>query len=315
MTSEGLRESITCNKPNGGIRPDKFLTELFPLINRSRIKRAIENGNVWVNGVPIVKKQRFEEGDNVELLIPHVTFGIPQAVSIPLDVIFEDEDIIVVNKAPGMVAHPGNGTSENTLVHALLSHCGGKLSNINGTDRPGIVHRLDKDTSGLMIAAKSDRACSRLIELFGTRDLTKEYLTLICGCPDTQSGTIDAGIGRHPTRRTKMGVIENGREARTDWMIRSSRAPICFVQCRIHTGRTHQIRVHMSHIGHPIVGDCVYGYHPSRLANVNFKADRPLLHAWRLVFDHPVSQKSMEFKVDPPSDFEPWLKWIEGGAK
>ena len=313
MSSSEIRETIIGEQPLGKIRPDKFLAELFPDVNRSRIQRAIEYGEILINGVPVVKKQRFEPGDHVKLILPPLTSDVPQAVSIPLDVVFEDEEIIVVNKAPGMVTHPGNGTGEDTLVHALLAHCGGKLSRINGEDRPGIVHRLDKDTSGLIVAAKTDVACRRLIDTFKSRELTKEYLALACGCPDKQSGTIETGIARHPTRRTRMSVVDDGKEARTDWEVKASRAPVTLFRCHIHTGRTHQIRVHLSHLGHPIIGDRLYGFHPSRISGLKLKAARPLLHAWRLAFSHPVTQEALQFEISPPTDFNPWVEWIYEG--
>ena len=313
MISGETRETAVCGKDSGKIRPDKFLAELFPQVNRTRIQRAIDHGEVLVNGKPVTRKQRFESGDKVELILPKTSPEVPVAVSIPLDIVYEDGEIIVVNKVAGMVTHPGNGTGEDTLVHALLAHCNGKLSRINGEDRPGIVHRLDKETSGLIVAAKTDEACLRLIACFKGRDLTKEYLALACGNPDTRSGSITASIGRHPTRRTRMSVLEDGKEAHTDWEVEASRPPVALIRCRIHTGRTHQIRVHLSHIGHPIIGDRLYGFHPSRLGGIKMKATHPLLHAWRLAFSHPISGKVLQFKVDPPDDFNPWIEWIYAG--
>ena len=313
MSSGEIREAIIGEEPAGKVRPDKFLAELFPDVNRSRIQRAIEYGEILVNGVPVTRKQRFKSGDQVMLMLPALTGDAPKAVAIPLDIVFEDEEIIVVNKAPGMVTHPGNGTGDDTLVHALLAHCEGKLSRINGEDRPGIVHRLDKDTSGLIVAAKTDTACSRLIAAFKGRDLTKEYLALACGCPDTQSGTIETGIARHATHRTRMSVVDDGKAAHTDWEVIASRAPVTLFRCHIHTGRTHQIRVHLSHLGHPIIGDRLYGFHPSRLSTLKLKASRPLLHAWRLAFSHPVTGEALQFEIPPPPDFNPWVEWIYEG--
>lgn len=305
-----LRHSIVCETSSGKVRADKFLSELFPEIYRSQIKRAMDAGNIHVNGKVVVKKQRFEPGDQIEVLLIEEISIIPKPVSIPLDVVFEDEDIIVVNKEPGMVTHPGAATGEDTLVHALLAHCDGKLSRMNGEDRPGIVHRLDKDTSGLIIAAKSDKACKGLLEQFKGRDIIKEYLVIVSGVPETKSGTIEEKIGRHPTQRVRMSVIDSGRDARTDWEVLAAGLNAAYVLCRIHTGRTHQIRVHLSYLGYPVIGDVNYGYQASRHAKLRLKAGRPLLHAHRLVLTHPINGESMEFKVDAPDDFQLWLKMI-----
>jgi len=297
------------------MRADKYLAVLFPDLNRSQIQRAIIDGRVIVNDVKVGKKQHFAAGDKVEIRIEDDGTNplIPHAVQMDLDVLFEDEAIIVVNKKAGIVTHPGNGTGDDTLVHGLLHHCKGKLSRLNGEDRPGIVHRLDKDTSGVLVAAKSDKALSRLIEIFKSRELDKQYLAICCGVPETLSGTCAGPIARHPTQRTRMAVVDSGREAVTDWHVENANRGISLIQCNIHTGRTHQIRVHLSHLGFPIVGDVLYGYRKNRHPRVALTATRPLLHAWKLAFQHPVTLEELSFQVDPPSDFDPWIKLLEEG--
>ena len=297
------------------MRADKYLAVLFPELNRSQIQRSIADGRVLVNGVGAVKKQQFSVGDEVEIKVEDEGADslIPHPVRMDLDILFEDDDIIVVNKAAGMVTHPGNGTGDDTLVHGLLYHCKGKLSSLNGEDRPGIVHRLDKDTSGLIVAAKSDAALTRLIETFKSRTLDKQYLAVCCGVPGVLSGICDGPIARHPTQRTRMAVVDSGREAVTDWHVEKANMGISLIQCKIHTGRTHQIRVHLSDLGFPIVGDGIYGYRKNRHPRVLLSANRPLLHAWKLAFQHPLTGEELSFKVDPPADFDPWLKVLEEG--
>jgi len=305
------RHTIVCTDASGKVRPDKFLVELFPALNRTQIQKALGEGKVQVNGLTVSKKQQFFTGDVVELCLESERSLIPVAVDIPLAVVYEDDAIIVINKPAGMVTHPGNGTDDSTLTHALLHHCSGKLSTLNGEDRPGIVHRLDKDTTGLIVAAKSDAALLKLIVDFKERDLDKRYLALCCGTPHTRSGTCSGAIGRHPTYRTRMAVTESGKPARTDWHIRASGDGICLLECKIHTGRTHQIRVHLSQLGYPIIGDTMYEYRANRHPRISLRSDRPLLHAWKLEFQHPITGKTLSFEAPPPADFEPWLERME----
>lgn len=299
-----------CANSSGSVRPDRFLPDVFPEFNRSRIQKALADGGIRVNGELVTKKQRFNEGDEVEILVEPEHTLIPFPVDIPLDVIFEDEDIIVVNKAAGMVVHPGSGTDNDTLAHALLHHCKGKLSMKNGEDRPGIVHRLDKDTSGLLVAAKSDAALEGLIENFKHRGLDKYYLAICCGCPDMQSGSLTGPIGRHRTNRLRMAVVEDGREAHTDWEVRADACGVSLMECKLHTGRTHQIRVHLSDMGHPIVGDTSYNYRSNLHPKVSLRVDRPLLHAWKLGFRHPITSEQLQFKAALPAEFSPWLELL-----
>jgi 23S rRNA pseudouridine1911/1915/1917 synthase len=308
MNQDSLPRTAVLSWDPSGQRTDQVISSLFPDVNRSQVQKAMNEGKIAVNGAPIDKKHRLKAGDVVAIrILDQKQPSPPHAVPIELEVLYEDAHVIMVNKAPGMVTHPGNGTGDDTLTHALLAHCDGKLSTINGEDRPGIVHRLDKDTSGILIAAKTDEACARLLEKFRTHDLVKEYLTLVCGRPTATSGTIKARIARHPTHRTRMAIAEEGREAHTDWARLSDDPSINLMRCRIHTGRTHQIRVHMKHLGHPIIGDKLYGYRPTRHPGIALQSERPLLHAWHLALQHPITGKRLERYCPVPSDFEPWL--------
>ncbi len=284
---------------------------LYPTLNRAQIQRAASNGKILVNGSVMTKKQQFVEGDVIELLLDAERSLIPFAVDLPLEVIFEDDDIIVINKPAGMVTHPGSATGDDTLVHALLHQCNGKLSVLNGEDRPGIVHRLDKDTSGVLVAAKSDEALLQLIEGFKDRKIDKLYLAVCCRTPNTRSGSCEGSIGRHRIQRLRQAVVEDGKPARTDWEVKQDQHGICLMQCKIYTGRTHQVRVHMSDMGHPIVGDTLYGYRNNLHPKIKLSAKRSLLHAWKLSFDHPITNEPLSFEVDPPEDFRAWTDLME----
>ncbi len=263
-----------------------------------------------VNGEKVSKKYRFKQDDQVELRITDDAPSMPYPVSIPLEVVFEDEDLIVVNKPANMVTHPGNGTGPDTLAHALLAHCEGKLSVINGEDRPGIVHRLDKDTTGLIVAAKTDAACSHLIDQFKTRKVRKFYHAIVEGTPKVVSGECNGPISRHPQHRTRMSVQTDGKPALTEWEIVKNNAPISLLQCQIHTGRTHQIRVHLSHMGHPIVGDKLYGFQKRKISPLKLEANRPLLHASYLSILHPTRLTRMDFETESPNDFQSWINYM-----
>jgi len=219
-----------------------------------------------------------------------------------LEVLFEDKHLIVINKPAGMVVHPGVGTGDDTLVHALLAHCAGSLSGIGGVERPGIVHRLDKETTGVLVVAKNDAAHRALADQFATRALQKEYLALVSGSPKGDSGTIDRAIARHPVHRHRMTVGEGGRPSRTDWTVEERfGTKAALVRCRIHTGRTHQIRVHMKSLGHPLLGDATYGW---KQASGLPKPPRVMLHAEHLGFAHPVNGKTMDIRAPLPVDFK-----------
>jgi 23S rRNA pseudouridine1911/1915/1917 synthase len=301
-------DPISYTVPEGSRREraDKVLAGAFPAHSRAAFQRALEAGLVKVDGRVVGQSDEVRGGQVIEFSLPEVKPAELRAVDIPLDVVFEDKHLIVVNKAPGMVVHPGVGTGEDTLVHALLAHCAGELSGIGGVERPGIVHRIDKETTGLLVVAKNDAAHRALSDQFAERALTKEYVALVSGVPGLLSGTINRGIARHPMHRHRMTTGEGGKPARTDWVLQEKfgdRAAL--VRCRIFTGRTHQIRVHLKSIGHPLLGDKVYGWRPSPSLPT---PPRVMLHAERLVFTHPVSGKPLDLRAPMPRDFEELIR-------
>ena len=293
--------------PAGGRREraDRVLAVAYPEHSRAAIQRAMEAGLVKLDGKVIGQSQDVGPGQTLEFSLPETVAAKLRAVNIPLDVIFEDKHLIVLNKAAGMVVHPGTGTGEDTMVHALLSHCAGELSGIGGVERPGIVHRLDKETSGLLVVAKNDAAHRALADQFASRTLKKEYLALVSGVPKTDSGSIDRSIARHPVHRHRMTTGEGGRPSRTDWTVENKFGEqAALLRCRIHTGRTHQIRVHLKSLGHPLLGDNTYGWKQNPALPV---PPRVMLHAEHLVFSHPVSGKVMDLTAPLPKDFKKLL--------
>jgi 23S rRNA pseudouridine1911/1915/1917 synthase len=292
-------------------RADKVLAQAFAAHSRAALQRAFEAGLVRRNGVTIAKSDEVRSGDQVEFSLPEVAPAELKPVAIPLDVIYEDEHLLAVNKAAGMVVHPGVGTGEDTLVHALLAHCAGGLSGIGGVERPGIVHRLDKETSGVLLVAKNDRAHRGLSEQFAGRHLRKEYLALVSGVPRLRSGVIDRAISRHPVHRERMTVGEGGRPARTDWeVVEVFEDQAALVRCRIHSGRTHQIRVHLKSIGHPLLGDQTYGWKQNPRLPV---PARVMLHAERIAFLHPITAQSLDLHAPLPGDFQEMLAALRRG--
>ena len=286
-------------------RADKVLARAFPEHSRVAFQRALEAGLVKADGKIIGQADEVLRGQLLEFSFPETTVAELKAVDIPLNVIFEDKHLIVLNKAAGMVVHPGTNTGEDTMVHALLAHCAGELSGIGGVERPGIVHRLDKETSGLLVVAKNDAAHRALSDQFASRTLTKEYVALVSGVPKADSGTIDSAISRHPVHRHRMTVGEGGRPSRTDWTVEKKFGGLAaLVHCRIHTGRTHQIRVHLKSIGHPLLGDPTYGWKPNPALPV---PPRVMLHAEHLIFSHPVTGKVMDLHAPLPKDFKQLL--------
>jgi 23S rRNA pseudouridine1911/1915/1917 synthase len=284
------------------VRADKVLAQAFPAHSRAAIQRAMEAGLVTADGKVIGQSQEVLAGQTLAFTLPENVPAELKAVAIPLDVIFEDKHLVVLNKAAGMVVHPGTGTGEDTMVHALLAHCAGELSGIGGVERPGIVHRLDKETSGLLVVAKNDAAHRALADQFASRTLTKEYVALVAGVPKADSGSINSAISRHPVHRHRMTVGEGGRPARTDWTVEKKfETQAALLRCRIHTGRTHQIRVHLKSLGHPILGDATYGWKPNPALPV---PPRVMLHAEHLVFSHPVSGKVLDLHAPLPKDFK-----------
>lgn len=296
------------------LRADKALALAFPEHSRTALQRAFDAGLVTVRGAPVKRDHAVAGGDAIEFALPDVVPAELRAVDIPLDVIFEDKHMLAVNKASGMIVHPGAATGEDTLVHALLAHCAGGLSGIGGVERPGIVHRLDKETTGVIVVAKNDKAHRALADQFATRALKKEYLALVSGVPQLLSGTIDRAIARHPTHRHRMTVGEGGKPAKTSWERVEAFGDIAaLLRCQIFTGRTHQIRVHLKSLGHPILGDPLYGWKPdARLAK---QPERVMLHAEHLVLTHPINGKELDLRAPLPADFQRTMKALRAAAK
>ena len=296
-------ELITLIADSGDIRVDVFVSERIPNITRSAAVRLIEQGCVTLNGVPIKKNHRVAEGESFLVTLPDIRESEVSPEDIPLDIVFEDGDVIVVNKPRGMVVHLAPGHSGGTLVNALMWHCGESLSGIGGEARPGIVHRIDKMTSGLIIAAKNDAAHLSLSEQLQSRSLSRVYEAVVIGRMRDDEGTINAPIGRHQTERKKMAVTPKGRTAITHYEVIARYERHTHVRCRLETGRTHQIRVHMASIGRPILGDDVYG--PKKSIP---PLDGQCLHARELKFIHPSTEESIELRTPLPEYFTEILR-------
>ncbi len=281
-----------------GQRLDQFLRAELPAHSRAFLQKLIEDGRVRLNGRASKPSHRVRAGDEVTVEIPPPRPLAAQAEAIPLDVLYEDDDVIVVNKPAGMVVHPAAGHYSGTLVNALLHHCRGKLAGISGVERPGIVHRLDKGTSGCIVVAKTDAAHQSLVEQFKARQVTKIYRAVCRGKFARATGKIETIIGRSERHRKKMSATaRRGRPSVTEYRLLKQHADCALVELALHTGRTHQIRVHMAHIGHPLVGDAVYGKAKMGVA-------RPMLHAYKLGFAHPRTGRWMEFIAPLPDDFK-----------
>ncbi len=290
-----------------GARIDAFLAARLADLSRSRIQTLIREQFIQINGHPAKPRDAVKLGDKITIVIPEAVPLDNAPQDLPLEILFEDDDLIVINKAHGMVVHPAPGNHDGTLVNALLHHCRGKLSGIGGVERPGIVHRLDKDTSGCLVVAKSDAAHQSLVTQFAGRStMEKLYLAVTEGIPKPAKDTIFTSLGRHPVNRQKMAVINppGGKTAITDYEILATDAAsrTALVHCHLHTGRTHQIRVHLLHKGCPLVGDPIYGK-PSKTAT---QTGRLMLHAWKLAFDHPITGKPVRFESPIPAEFKPW---------
>ena len=296
-----------------GERLDAFLAKRLPELSRSRIQTLIREQYISINGHPAKPRDAVKTGDLIHIAIPEAVPLDAVAQDIPLDILFEDADLLVINKAPGMVVHPAPGNPDGTLVNALLHHCQGRLSGIGGVERPGIVHRLDKDTSGCLVIAKSDAAHHSLATQFAARStMEKIYLAVTSGIPKPAQDTIFTHLGRHPVNRQKMAVINppGGKTAITDYQILATDAAslTALILCHLHTGRTHQIRVHMQYKGTPLVGDPIYG----RPSNNKTLPDRLMLHAWRLAFNHPLTGERHRFEAPIPAEFNPWVELAAG---
>ncbi|MFO1117872.1 MAG: RluA family pseudouridine synthase [Beijerinckiaceae bacterium] len=321
--------AFTVEPDEAGARLDKYLAERPALaeahVSRTRIKALAEEGRVRVDGCPAASvSTKVAAGAQIEVEIPPAAPAEPLPENIPLNIVHEDEHLIVIDKPAGLVVHPAAGHAAGTLVNALIAHCGDSLSGVGGVRRPGIVHRLDKDTSGLLVVAKTDAAHQGLAALFAdhgrTMPFEREYLALVWGAPDRKGGTIDAALGRHPTQRERMAVQhgDRGKEAITHWRLiesygadRNGKPVASLVACRLETGRTHQIRVHMAHIGCPVVGDPVYatGFRtkekllPEKARAAVAALGRQALHAAVLAFPHPLTGEEMRFETPAPADF------------
>jgi 23S rRNA pseudouridine1911/1915/1917 synthase len=296
-------------------RLDLFLRERFPAVSRGAIQRLIEEGHIRVNGRVVKPTHRPQAGEQIEVHWPEARPAEARPEAMPLEILYEDKDLVVLNKPPGLVVHPAAGHEEHTLVNALLHHCGGELSGIGGVARPGIVHRLDKETSGCLVVAKNDATHVGLAAQFAGRTLEKVYQAIVCGEIPRDHGEIRAAIARHPTHRKRMAVSDGtGREAWTSYRVRERLRGATWVEAELHTGRTHQIRVHFHHIGHPIVGDATYGgRHNRRLAESSgFTAVRQMLHAWKLSFRHPSRRRKVSFEAPMPEDFREALAALRG---
>lgn len=304
-----MTRELTAATEHAGVRLDAFLSADGTL-TRSQAARLIAEGRVRVNGKPAAKSARLSGGETVTVDVPQLRETALPPQDIPLDVVYEDDDVIVVNKPTGLVVHPAPGHPDGTLVNALLHHCGDSLSGIGGEKRPGIVHRIDRDTSGLIIAAKNDAAHLALSAQLKDHSLSRTYECLVTGNMKQDSGTVDAPIGRSSADRKKMAVVPTGRRAVTHWEVVARYPGVTHLRCRLETGRTHQIRVHMAHIGHPILGDTVYG------------AKKPVpgltgqcLHATGLRFVHPRTGEPVELHCPLPPEFTAMLQKLQSKAQ
>ncbi len=318
-----MTETVTIPDTHVNARIDRALADLLPAISRSRLKALIEAGEVTLDGAIVTNPaHKVQPGQVAGLSVPPPVAAEPTAQDIPLDIVFEDKDLIVLNKPAGLVVHPAAGHADGTLVNALLHHCGDSLSGIGGVKRPGIVHRLDKDTSGLMLVAKNDMAHAALSAQLADRTMSRTYQAAIWGVPKPPLGRISAPLDRHTRNRLLMAVLTGGREAVTNYTVLDTFGDMAsLVECRLETGRTHQIRVHMAHIKHPVIGDPLYGLQKTgaagymkraRVEGANAEAittfPRQALHAVALEFDHPRKNKRMRYEIKLPKDINDLLK-------
>ncbi len=282
------------------IRIDRYLSLVWQDLSRSRLQKLIEEGHVAINHQKITdKKTTIKTNDRITLVLPpnQSLDLVPQPI--PLPILYEDDHLLVVSKPVGLVVHPAPGHRDNTLVNAILAHCT-HLSGINGIERPGIVHRLDKDTSGAIVIAKTDRAHQSLQQQIQNKTAKREYLGVVHGVPTASTGTIDAPIGRHPKDRHKMAVLPTGRPALTHWQVKEKLGMYALLHFQLATGRTHQIRVHSAHMGHPIVGDPLYSHVSPKIAQM---IKHQALHAWKLTFQHPETGETIAVEAPPPPSF------------
>jgi 23S rRNA pseudouridine1911/1915/1917 synthase len=296
-------------------RLDTFLRGRFPNLSRGTLQRLIAQGHIRVDDGPVKATHAPRAGERIVIRWPEPEPAAAQPEAIPLDVLFEDDDLLVLNKPPGLVTHPSAGHDEGTLVNALLHHCEGQLSGIGGVVRPGIVHRLDKETSGCLVVAKNDATHLALSSQFADRRVQKVYHAVTCGAVTPDHGDIRAAIARHPTHRKRMAVTDgSGREAWTSYRVLERLREATLVEATLHTGRTHQVRVHFKHLGFPLVGDATYGNRQNkRLSELTgVTAPRQMLHARRLAFEHPRTKRARAFEAPWPDDFVEVLEALRG---
>ncbi len=324
MTEQGAeRHLVTAAAGDAGERVDRLLSRALPALSRSRLKRLIEGGCLSSGGAAVAEPSyRVKAGQTFAIIVPEAAPAIPQAQAIPLDIVYEDNDIIVIDKPAGLVVHPAPGNPDRTLVNALIAHCGDSLTGVGGVRRPGIVHRLDKDTSGLLVAAKTDAAHQALVAQFAARTIDRAYAAVVWGVPDPAAGEISGNIGRSPRNRKKMAVLERGgRPAVTRYRVRHALGGgvASLLECRLLTGRTHQIRVHLSARGHPVIGDPLYGQaRRRRLVTLPEAAQataqglgRQALHAERLGFAHPTRGERVSFTSHLPEKIKGLISSLE----
>jgi 23S rRNA pseudouridine1911/1915/1917 synthase len=312
---------VTAGTEDTGERVDRLLASRLGQLSRSRVKMLIEDGRVTADGVTITNPSfRVKPGQFFTLDVPPPVDDRPAPQQMALSILYEDAELVVLDKPAGLVVHPAPGNPDRTLVNALLAHCGDTLQGIGGVRRPGIVHRIDKDTSGLMVVAKTGHAHAALAAGFAERTIERAYWAAVWGTPSPREGEIDQPIGRSPTNRKKMAVVASGKAARTLYRtIRPLGRAASLVECRLKTGRTHQIRVHMTELGHPLIGDPVYGRsRPGRTKDLEPDAaaallgfPRQALHAWLLGFDHPVTGKHLRFEIGFPADLAELMNVLE----
>ena len=295
---------------DAGTRLDAYLAARLPELSRSRIQELIRQQFIHRNGEPSKPRDAVAVGDRIRIDLPEAVPAEAQPQDLPLKILFEDDHLVVLDKDEGMVVHPAAGNPDGTLVNALLHHCRGRLSGIGGVERPGIVHRLDKDTSGCLVVAKTDPTHRSLVEQFAGRSTEKRYLAVVQGRPHDAAGTVFTHIGRHPVNRQKMAVVNppGGKPSITDYEVLAydPGTQSSLVLCHLHTGRTHQIRVHMLHLGCPLIGDPIYAKPARQLAQTG----RLMLHAWRLAIDHPETGERLRFEAQIPPEFTPWLQLL-----
>jgi 23S rRNA pseudouridine1911/1915/1917 synthase len=312
----GERRKVTIEEAQAGERLDRVLALALPDLSRSRLKQLIEAGAVYSGGAKLGDADmRVKRGQSIVVDIPPAVRAEPEGQDIALNIVFEDAHLVVIDKPAGLVVHPAAGNRDGTLVNALIAHCGDSLRGIGGELRPGIVHRIDKDTTGLIVAAKTEQAHSSLGKQFAAHKVERVYQALVWGVPRVRAGAIEGALGRSPLNRQKMAVLRiGGKAARTHYKVMEAfGSTAALVECRLETGRTHQVRVHMAHLGHPLIGDPVYG-RPRTIPGLTLAIKRQALHAAVLGFQHPATQKVLRFESVLPEDFTETYLALKGLA-